>query len=238
MSALINITNSFVLGALHALEPGHGKTFIGTYIMRGKTNKNQLFSLGIGMLFSHVFILLFLGFAIYYFFPKSDLNRVESLMKLIAPIIMIIIGIYMVIKFKAGNENCSCVYHSKQKTLKKQKPNFKDLTIATTKNNVSLQHSKKSMVSVGIVSSIVPCPSALAVFISSIGTGKITNSIISLLIYSLGFAAVMLGIAFSFSIFGNRLNGIKNNKFIANLNYYSAFLIIGIGITYLTINLV
>ena len=69
MVSILNTGTAFVLGAMHALEPGHGKTAMASYTLGNKNAKNHLFTLVFSMAFSHTFMLLAIGFVVSYLFP-------------------------------------------------------------------------------------------------------------------------------------------------------------------------
>ena len=51
------ITSIFLLGCLHALEPGHGKTFLLAYTIGGKLDFQKILLLTASLLVSHFVVL-------------------------------------------------------------------------------------------------------------------------------------------------------------------------------------
>ena len=57
MSESLTITSIFLLGCLHALEPGHGKTFLLAYTIGGKLDFQKILLLTASLLVSHFVVL-------------------------------------------------------------------------------------------------------------------------------------------------------------------------------------
>ena len=53
MGDSLTITSIFLLGCLHALEPGHGKTFLLAYTVGGKLDFQKITLLTLSLLVSH-----------------------------------------------------------------------------------------------------------------------------------------------------------------------------------------
>ena len=51
--AFFYLTSSFVLGALHALEPGHGKTIVAAYLVGSQGKPRHALALGAIVTFTH-----------------------------------------------------------------------------------------------------------------------------------------------------------------------------------------
>ena len=49
--SLIFVISAFVLGALHALEPGHGKSFMAAFVMGTNAKLKDAILLGIALIF-------------------------------------------------------------------------------------------------------------------------------------------------------------------------------------------
>lgn len=237
MTGLFNASTVFILGAMHALEPGHGKTAIASYTIGNKHAKNHLLTLVLSMAFSHTIMLLFIGGIITFLFPRFDSERAEYIIAMISSIVLIAIGIYMLYKIKNKSHLCSgaCVHH-KRITMQKTTsiPQFKDLKMVGEK---AITHTHKTTALVGILSGIIPCPSAIAAFFMAGQVGKPVNLVSYVLLYIIGFTVVMLILAFIFTVIGVKLNAIRSNyKILDKLDLVSACLIIAAGTFYLFYN--
>ncbi len=105
MNAIYYLTSIF-LGAMHALEPGHGKTVVAAYLVGSKGRKIDAALLGLVVTFTHTFSIILLAIAL-----KLTSNRItmteESLhgyLGTVAGIIIFIIGVWMLAQRIRGRE--------------------------------------------------------------------------------------------------------------------------------------
>ncbi|MCA6436514.1 MAG: sulfite exporter TauE/SafE family protein [Bacteroidota bacterium] len=235
MNSSIAIFSSFFLGALHAFEPGHGKTALATYTLGNNITTKQLLQLGLTVFCSHVLVLLGIGLALHFFYPEADLLLLVHKFKIMVPVLTILIGIYLFIKHKKGHQNCNCVYHKKPTNIAPhslKKVDFKHLKLTASEEEIApIDHTREhAITSIGFVSGILPCPTALAVFISSLSNLKIIDGCINLIIYALGFAVMMCSLAILMSLFRKKFQGYISHSFSNHIAVYSAIVIVLIGL--------
>ena len=117
--SLIFVISAFVLGALHALEPGHGKSFMAAFVMGTNAKLKDAILLGLTVVFSHVSVFILLGIALIFLIAAIGVNAIHELMSLIGGTILIIVGIWIVRKFykphnhhhheyNIDSKRCSC----------------------------------------------------------------------------------------------------------------------------------
>jgi len=238
MVSILNSGAAFVLGAMHALEPGHGKTAMASYTLGNKNAKNHLFTLVFSMAFSHTFMLLGIGFIVSYLFPFFDSEKAEHILGLISPLILMSIGGYMLYKIKNNKHVCSssCTHHHKNAPVKKSL-NVNGLKLNTASVSKPT-HTHKTTALIGVLTGLIPCPSAIAAFFMAGQTGSFSNSFGYVLIYVLGFVLVMFLLALIFSFIGKKLTQKQEIFSIFNkMDLMSAYLIIVVGIGYFVFNL-
>lgn len=239
MVSILNTGTAFVLGAMHALEPGHGKTAMVSYTLGNKNAKNHLFTLVFSMAFSHTFMLLAIGFVVSYLFPLFDSEKAEHILGIMSPLILMSIGGYMLYKIKNNKHVCSasCTHHHHKNAPIKKSINVNGLQLHTPSVNKPT-HTHKTTALIGILSGLIPCPSAIAAFFMAGQTGSFTNSFGYVLIYVFGFIIVMFLLAIIFSFIGKKLTQ-KQEKFpiFNKMDLISAYLIIVVGMGYFVYNL-
>ncbi len=238
MVSILNTGAAFVLGAMHALEPGHGKTAMASYTLGNKNAKNHLFTLVFSMAFSHTFMLLGIGFIVSYLFPFFDSEKAEHILGLISPLILMSIGGYMLYKIKNNKHVCSssCTHHHKNAPVKKSL-NVNGLKLNTASVSKPT-HTHKTTALIGVLTGLIPCPSAIAAFFMAGQSGSFSNSFGYVLIYVLGFVLVMFLLALIFSFIGKKLTQKQEIFSIFNkMDLMSAYLIIVVGIGYFVFNL-
>jgi ABC-type nickel/cobalt efflux system permease component RcnA len=93
---LIYTITAFILGMLHALEPGHGKSVVAAYILGTKANIKDAFLLGVTITLSHTIVIFLLGFLSIYLLETLNVNVVHDIMSIIGGIILIAVGVWIV----------------------------------------------------------------------------------------------------------------------------------------------
>ena len=239
MVSILNSGTAFVLGAMHALEPGHGKTAMASYTLGNRNAKNHLFTLVFSMAFSHTFMLLAIGFVVSYFFPLFNSEKAEHILGIISPFILMSIGGYMLYKIKNNKHVCAsgCTHHHHKSLPVKKSINVNSLKLNMAAVN-SPTHTHKTTALIGILSGLIPCPSAIAAFFMAGPTGSFANSFGYVIIYVFGFVIVMFLLAIIFSFIGKKLTQKQEKYPIFNkMDLISAYLIIVVGMGYFVYNL-
>ena len=238
MVSILNAGTAFALGAMHALEPGHGKTAIASYTLGNKNAKNHLLTLIFSIGLSHTFMLLAVGFLVSYLFPLFDSEKAEHILGIISPLILMSIGGYMLYKIKNNKHVCSssCTHHHKSVPVRKS-INANSLKLNTASVSKPT-HTHKTTALIGILSGLMPCPSAVAALFMAGQSGSFANSFGYVLIYVFGFIIVMFLLAIIFSLIGKKLTQKQEEFPIFNkMDLISAFLITVAGMGYFVYNL-
>jgi nickel/cobalt exporter len=157
--SLMFIISAFILGALHALEPGHGKSVMAAFVIGTDAELKDASLLGLTVVFSHVIVVVLLGIASIFLIGALDVNGTHEVMSLIGGIILMGVGLWIVRKY----------YHPHH---------HHEHTIDT----------KKGVVAIGLSTGLIPCPAALAVLLFSIANNQLYNGLIYVLVFSAGLA--------------------------------------------------
>src|SRR3989338_9180166 len=97
MDSLFYISSAFLLGAFHALEPGHGKMILMTYLISSKGRIIDAILLGIISTFTHTFSILILGIIATLSSVLIIPETIERLTEIIGGILVLIVGVWMLI---------------------------------------------------------------------------------------------------------------------------------------------
>ena len=215
MSESLTITSIFMLGCLHALEPGHGKTFLLAYTIGGKLNFQKILLLTASLLLSHFFVLSLIAILFNKLLNEISNSYIHNFSHWITPIIIILFGSYILIRSiyrerHTHNDDCG---HDHEK--------FGDSKI-------------ENPITVGILTGLLPCASSIAVIVMTGMTPSITSIIRFIAIYVLGSALVLFIIVIAFNFTKNIIIQ-KLNKVDFNFNQeiLSGCLILLVGFIYL-----
>ena len=218
MTDSLTITSIFLLGCLHALEPGHGKTFLLAYTVGGRLDFQKILLLTASLLASHFVVLSLIAILFNLIMSEIASAFLHDFSHWLAPGIVITFGSYILIRgiYKSRHTHSDDCGHEHGK--------FSDSTI-------------ENPITVGILTGMLPCASSLAVVIM---TG-ITPSIISILrfimIYVFGIALVLFLIVATFNYTKNIiLDKLNRIQFNFNQEIFSGCLILLVGLLYLGYN--
>ena len=98
MGDSLTITSIFLLGCLHALEPGHGKTFLLADTVGGKLDFQKIALLTLSLLVSHFFVLTIIAIIFNLVLTEVANSILHEFSHWLAPGIIISFGSYIVLK--------------------------------------------------------------------------------------------------------------------------------------------
>lgn len=218
MADSLTFTSIFLLGCLHALEPGHGKTFLLAYTVGGKLDFQKILLLTLSLLVSHFLVLSIIAIIFNIILAEVASSFLHEFSHWIAPVIIISFGSYILGKaiYKRRHVHSNDCGHNHG--------NFGDSKI-------------ENPITVGLLTGILPCASSLAVVMMTGMTPSIPSIVGFILIYVLGIALVLFLVVLTFNFAKNiiieKFNSLKIN---INQEVLSGCLILGVGFIYLTYN--
>lgn len=220
MGESLTITSIFLLGCLHALEPGHGKTFLLAYTIGGKLDFQKISLLTLSLLISHFLVLSIIAIIFNLILTEVASSFLHDFSHWIAPGIIISFGSYIVVRsiYKMRHVHSDDCGHDHGK--------FKDTKI-------------ENPITVGLLTGMLPCASSLAVVMMTGMTPSMISIIRFILIYVLGIALILFLIVLTFNFTKNIVvEKISSLKFNINQELLSGCLILAVGFIYLTYNFV
>jgi nickel/cobalt exporter len=171
------------LGALHALEPGHGKTIVAAYLVGSKGTARHALLLGMIVTGSHTAGVYFLG-AITLYAQKYILpDRIYPFLGVLSGILIAGVGCYLFLQRFVGAEFAHTHSH--------------EISVAAgaSKEGTRPQPGKVSarqLLALGITGGIVPCPAALVVLLSAVALHRTGFGLFLIVAFSIGLAAVLI----------------------------------------------
>ena len=219
MGDSLTITSIFLLGCLHALEPGHGKTFLLAYTVGGKLDFQKITLLTLSLLVSHFFVLTIIAIIFNLVLTEVTNSILHEFSHWLAPGIIISFGSYVFLKAMKKTS------HIHTDDCGHDHGNFEDSEV-------------ENPITVGILTGILPCASSLAVVMMTGMTPSIISIIRFILIYVLGIALILFLIVLTFNFTKNIvIEKFNNLKININQELLSGCLILGVGFIYLAYNL-
>ena len=139
------LQTSFVLGALHSLEPGHGKTAMLAMMLDPKKRWWDSVTLAVSMVVSHSLLILAVAVLTHFgghilFGGKLDEFLLENL-RIFGSLSLVLIGLFLLLRSDQKQSHC-CGHESSH----------------------SKSHSPKLPILIGVTIGLYPCPSLIATF--------------------------------------------------------------------------
>lgn len=250
--ALFGLLIAFVLGAAHALSPGHGKAVVGAYLVGSKGTPKHAAFLGLTVTVTHTLGVFALGlitlFAANYILPE----RIMPFLNFVSGLLVFFIGVTIFKErlFSTLGWKTEHAHHHHDHEHGEHSHTHDDghthLHSDAHEHGAGMHthdgvnyHSHtppeniswKSLLALGISGGLLPCPSALVLMLSAISLGRVGYGLILTFAFSLGLAATLTGIGLVFLYAGKFFDrpGFANNRIIKTLPVVSAFVIACIG---------
>jgi nickel/cobalt exporter len=185
------ITAAFIalgLGALHALEPGHGKTIVAAYLVGSRGTARHALLLGVIVTASHTAGVFALGAITLYASRYIVPEQLYPWLGVFSGLTIAGLGGYMFLRRWSGldldHSHTSGQLHGHWFSSRK-----KDAPEPTAPGKpVSLYQ----LFALGITGGIIPCPAALVVLLSAFALHRIGLGFFLIIAFSLGLAAVLI----------------------------------------------
>lgn len=181
--ALLAAAIAVGLGALHALEPGHGKTIVAAYLVGSKGTARHALLLGMMVTISHTAGVYLLG-AITLYAQKYILpDRIYPFLGVLSGILIAGMGCYLFLQRFVGAE----LAHSHSHEV--------SISHGASKEGTRAQAGKVSarqLLALGITGGLVPCPAALVVLLSATALHRTGYGLFLIVAFSMGLAAVLI----------------------------------------------
>jgi nickel/cobalt transporter (NicO) family protein len=257
---LLYLVTSFWLGAVHAATPGHGKTIAASYIVGVRGRPVDALVLGIFVTLSHtsgivlVAVLATLGST--WLIPQ----RVEAYLAVGTGILVIGIGCWMLRtqmrllpaarprenRWKDRGDVADAYAYNHRHEENYPHPHPHDHEPHYHSHGWGLVHthdievitqtrpSLAILLGLGIAGGLLPDPGALAILLAAIASGKLILGLLTVLVFSLGFASVLVVVGVVAAQVGQLILTWLSSRWIGWVQIGAAVLIVGVGLVLTT----
>jgi nickel/cobalt transporter (NicO) family protein len=211
---------AFVLGAAHALTPGHGKTIVAAYLVGSRGTLKHAAFLGAMVTFTHTVSVFLLGMATLFLFQYVVPENITRVLGAISGLSIVAIGGWMLYKRlrRAGHVHSHDHHHDHvhdhdhphahhhHDHLHHEHDHHHDHSHGDHSHEHTHEHGTHShshvpdevswsgLVALGASGGLVPCESALVLLLSAIALRRVGLGLVLLVSFSLGLAIVLMGI--------------------------------------------
>jgi len=230
---ILYLVTSFWLGAVHAATPGHGKTIAAAYIVGVRGRPVDALVLGIFVTLSHtsgivlVAVLATLGST--WLIPQ----RVEAYLAVATGILVIGIGCWMLrtqmrLLPVAVEEYPDAHPH-------RHGPHYHSHGWGVSHSHdidaiTQVQPKLAILLGLGIAGGLLPDPGALAILLAAIASGKLILGLLTVLVFSLGFASVLVVVGVVAAHVGRLILTWLSSRWVGWVQMGTAVLIIAVGL--------
>lgn len=177
---------AFMLGAAHALTPGHGKAIVAAYLAGSRGRLIDAVYLGGIVTATHTASVFALGLATLYASQHLAPERIYPWLSALSGVLVAGIGGWLLWKRVRGGHSHGHQHH--------HHGHDHDHDHTNHNHHHAGAISRGGLVSLGISGGLVPCPEALVVLMISVSLQKIGLGLALLVSFSLGLAAVLIAI--------------------------------------------
>jgi len=184
------------LGALHALEPGHGKTLVAAYLVGSRGTAWHAVLLGIIVTVAHTAGVYALGAVTLYASRYVLPEKLYPWLGAISGLIIVVLGIWLFLRRWVGHDPSLAEDHT----------HWYDAFASRSSDAVTVGGdgsaaaparqpvATRQLVILGITGGLVPCPAALVVLLSAVAMHRIALGFYLIVAFSVGLAAVLIAI--------------------------------------------
>lgn len=213
-----------LLGAVHALSPGHGKTIVGAYLIGSRGTPRHAAFLGLTVTLTHTAGVFLLGFATLYASRFIVPERLFPILSLISALLVLLMG--------------AVLLYQRSRLAFARSPAFQLVaagvapagrTLLTARDYRPLDptlhahggtlHSHlppgaagetitwRGLLALGVSGGLVPCPSALVILLAAVALNKTVFGMVLVIAFSFGLAITLTLVGLAFLYARNRFRG-------------------------------
>jgi ABC-type nickel/cobalt efflux system permease component RcnA len=183
---LAALLTAFGMGALHALSPGHGKTLVAAYLVGARGTFKHAAILGASVTITHTASVFVLGFATLFLTQYFMPQRLAQVLSVASGLSIVLFGLWLL-----------------EKRIRPLVGHPHDQHHDHGHDHAPEEASVGALIALGAGGGLAPCPTALVLMLGAISLGRIWLGLLLLSSFSIGLAAVLVGIGAAV-IYGRR----------------------------------
>ncbi|MEP7188202.1 MAG: high-affinity nickel-transporter, partial [Roseiflexaceae bacterium] len=194
---------ALLLGAGHALTPGHGKTIVAAYLVGARGTAKHAIFLGITTTVTHTAGVFAIGFVTLWISNYILPEQLYPWLEFLSGLLVVSIGLVMfrgrlMTMLRSKSQLASAQEHAHDHDHAHAHDHNHDhgpgghthMPPGTDNQPVTW----RSLLALGISGGILPCPSALVVLLSAIALHRVAFGMLLIVVFSIGLAGVLTGI--------------------------------------------
>jgi nickel/cobalt transporter (NicO) family protein len=253
------ILSSFWIGAVHAATPGHGKTIAAAYIVGARGRPIDAVILGVFVTLSHTIGIVLVGVLASLGSVWLVPQRVEAYLALATGLLVVGLGSWMLLTqrdllalamgdpstmppaYGTDHPHGDAIGHAHAHAHDDDPDHRHAESLAWHSHGWGTHHSHRLdlvterrpelgvLLALAVVGGILPDPSALAILLAALSSGRVLLGLASVVVFSLGFAATLLIVGIIAAQVGEKILGWLSSIWAIRAQIATT-LLIGIGV--------
>ena len=219
MIGILTFLGAMLLGAVHALSPGHGKTIVGAYLIGSRGTPRHAVFLGSTVTITHTLGVFVLGFATLYASRFIVPERLFPILSMLSAVLVLGMGILLLV------QRTRAAYRALARATKGPTV-FHPVIAAAYHSHAGAMHSHgggamhshlppgasgekvtwRSLLALGISGGLVPCPSAMVLLLAAVALNKTAYGMLLVVAFSVGLAITLTAVGLVFLYARNRFH--------------------------------
>jgi nickel/cobalt transporter (NicO) family protein len=227
-----------LLGALHALEPGHSKALMAGFIVAIRGTNAQAVLLGVSAAIGHTLIVFGLALLGLYLGDKLILDKAEPWLVLASGVLIIVLALRLLFSLRAPHHHGHDHDHHHHDHHHHEDHGHEDAHARAHAQEIEARFAGRQNVSAvevawfGFTGGLLPCPAAIAVLLVCLQLKAFTLGLAMVGAFSLGLAITLVTVGLA-AAWGTRRAAQSWSGFgiwAARLPYLSGGLVLALGI--------
>ena len=209
---------AFIFGVFHALEPGHGKTALLTYVASGKRSWKEGVIISTSSAMTHSISVVIIAFISHTIATQTGVegyvSKIGGILGYASGGLIFSLGLYLIYRHKKGisKKACSSCEEGHGHTQELTKGKF--LTSGL----------------LGIATGLIPCPTIVVAYLSGVTAGGSLLGVQSVMLFALGMCVSLLGVVTFCSLSGEKIvTKLSKSKFSIKWDLIQGCLFVAIG---------
>lgn len=194
-AVLLALMAAFAFGALHAVEPGHGKTLVAAYFVGVKGTVRQALALGLIVAVTHTIGVLAIGLIAIFGSQWILPEKLYPWLSLASGLMVLALGLRLILA-RGGGRLLHKLSHLP--LFGHHHHHSHDHAPAASSSGIP---PWKTLIGVGLADGLTPSPSALVVLLAAVSLHRVGLGIALIVAFSIGLAVVLAGISLGLLFF-------------------------------------
>jgi len=238
---------AIVLGALHALEPGHAKTLTAAYLIGIKGTRTDAILLGLAVATTHSLVVVALTGAALFAGEEALADDAIVYLQQLSAVLVIVLGVWMAwARMPWGAQHGHSHSHGPDHAhdhehgpLDGVPHDHADLDAHARAHLATIpdyarrgeRPTAAQILAFGAAGGLVPCPAAITVMLLATSLGRVSWGLLTVLGFSLGLALALVGVGLAVVAGARRFEGHSRWRWIGRAApFASALVVIATGV--------